>query len=77
MSFICMIFFQVKTKNNYKKWFFHSTNFFPKNTLTIIFKKLKMFFIFSPDSYRLNLEMDENTCLRKNTKRGKECDVIT
>ncbi|CAH3195229.1 unnamed protein product [Porites evermanni] len=29
------------------------------------------------ENYRLNLEMEENTCLRKNTRRGKECDVIT
>jgi len=34
------------------------------------------FYSFS-NSYRLNLEMEENTCLRKNVRRGIECDVIT
>lgn len=29
------------------------------------------------ENYRLNLEMEENTCLRKNLRRGIECDVIT
>lgn len=29
------------------------------------------------ENYRLNLEMEENTCLRKNLRRGVECDVIT
>ena len=35
------------------------------------------FILFFSNSYRLNLEMEENTCLRKNVRRGVECDVIT
>lgn len=28
-------------------------------------------------SYRLNVEVEENSFLRKNHRRGMECDVIT